>query len=160
MQKNKNHEYFMKEAIKLSLKGMQNDDGGPFGAVVVKNNEIIAKGNNEVTSQNDPTMHAEIVAIRNACKTLSTFDLSDCILYTSCEPCPMCLGAVYWSRFERVYYANTKEDAANIEFDDEFIYEELELTKENRKLPMEQLMRNDAIEVFKKWEEKSDKIKY
>ena len=156
----KNNEYFMQKAIELSEQGMENDEGGPFGAVMVRDGEIIAEGNNQVTSENDPTMHAEIVVIRNACTKLNTFDLSGCTLYTSCEPCPMCLGAIYWAHLDRVYYANTKEDAAQIGFDDEFIYAELDLDKDNRKLPIQQLLREQAIEVFGKWEEKEDKIKY
>lgn len=156
----KNNKYFMQRAIELSLDGMKSDDGGPFGAVIVRDGEIIAEGNNQVTSVNDPTMHAEIVAIRKACKELDTFDLSGCTLYTSCEPCPMCLGAIYWAHVEKVFYANTKEDAAYIGFDDAFIYEELDLDNDSRKLPMQQISRESAIEVFKKWDEKEDKIKY
>lgn len=154
------NEIFMQKAIDLSLDGMNSDDGGPFGAVIVKGGEIIAQGNNQVTSENDPTMHAEIVAIREACKKLNTFDLSGCTLYTSCESCPMCLGAIYWAHLDRVYYANTKEDAAQIGFDDAFIYEELSLDKNKRKLLMQQMSRREAIEVFQKWEEKEDKIIY
>ena len=153
-------EKFMQKAIELSLDGMKSDDGGPFGAVIVKNSEIIAKGNNQVTSKNDPTMHAEIVAIRKACKELDTFDLSGCTLYTSCEPCPMCLGAIYWAHLDSVYYANTKEDAAKIGFDDAFIYKELDLDKDKRRLLMQQISREEAVDVFRKWEEKEDKIEY
>ncbi|MEN8252540.1 MAG: nucleoside deaminase, partial [Patescibacteria group bacterium] len=147
-------------AIELSEHGMNDNEGGPFGAVIVKDGEIIAQGNNEVTSKNDPTMQAEIVAIRKACEKLEDFNLSGCELYTTCEPCPMCLGAVYWSRLDGVFYANTKEDAAKIGFDDEFIYKELDLNKDKRKMPMEQLMHNEALEVFQKWEKKEDKIRY
>jgi len=150
----------MQKAIDLSLSGMQLNDGGPFGAVIVKNGEIIAQGNNQVTSQNDPTMHAEIVVIRRACKKLNTFDLTGCALYTSCEPCPMCLGAIYWAHLDEVFYANVKEDATKIGFDDTFIYDELDLDKDSRKLPMQQLLRKQAIEVFQKWEEKEDKVTY
>ncbi len=153
-------EKFMSRTIELSRKGMEENDGGPFGAVIVRDGQIIAEGNNKVTSANDPTMHAEVVAIRKACKDLDTFDLSGCTLYTSCEPCPMCLGAIYWAHLDSVYYANTKEDAAYIGFDDAFIYEELDLDMDNRKLPMQQISREQAIEVFKKWGEKEDKIKY
>lgn len=150
----------MKRAIALSLQGMQDRDGGPFGAVIVKDGEIIAEGNNQVTSQNDPTMHAEVVAIRCACEKLGTFDLTGCVLYTNCEPCPMCVGAVYWSHLDAVYYANTKEDAATIGFDDQFIYEELALDKAQRQLPMEQLLHDEAMEAFHAWEQKEDKIAY
>ena len=160
MQVERSDEYFMQKAIKLPLDGMNSDDGGPFGAVIVKEDKIIAQGNNRVTSENDPTMHAEIVAIRRACKKLNTFDLSSCILYTSCEPCLMCLGAIYWAHLDKVYYANTKEDAAKIGFDDEFIYAELDLDKDNRKLPMQQLSHEQAIEVFQRWAEKEDKVEY
>jgi len=156
----KSDSYFMQRTIDLSLDGMNSEDGGPFGAIIVKDSEIIAQGNNQVISENDPTMHAEIVAIRRACKKLDTFDLSGCTLYTSCEPCPMCLGAIYWAHLDKVYYANTKEDAAKIGFDDAFIYEELDLDKNKRKLPMQQLSREQAIQVFQKWEEKEDRIEY
>ena len=151
---------FMARAIALSLEGMNDEDGGPFGAVIVKSGEIIAEGNNRVTSENDPTMHAEIVAIRRACEKLGTFDLTGCTLYTSCEPCPMCLGAAYWAHIDRIYYANTKEDAAAINFDDQFIYEELDREKSERKLPAHQLMRDEALVAFRGWEEKKDKIEY
>jgi len=160
MTRNISDEYFMQKAIKLSLSGMQSDDGGPFGAVIVKKDEIIAEGNNQVTSENDPTMHAEIVAIRRACKKLGIFDLTGCTLYTSCEPCPMCLGAIYWAHLDRIYYANTKEDAVQIGFDDAFIYAELDLDSNKRKLPMQQMLREHAIKVFQKWEDKEDKIEY
>ncbi len=153
-------EKFMQRAIELSRLGMTNDEGGPFGAVVVRGDEVIAEGNNKVTSENDPTMHAEVTAIRNACKSLGTFDLSGCEIYTSCEPCLMCLGAIYWARLDKIYYANTKEDAAEIGFDDKFIYEELDLPKEKRKLKMEQLLHTEAKKVFKEWEEKEERIKY
>ncbi|HSQ98032.1 MAG TPA: nucleoside deaminase [Rickettsiales bacterium] len=151
---------FMQEAIKCSFDGMNSNAGGPFGAVIVKDGEIIARGWNKVTSTNDPTAHAEIVTIREACKKLSTFDLSGCELYTSCEPCPMCLAAIYWSKIGKIYYGNTKKDAANIGFDDDFIYEEFALPIEKRSIPMEQLDREDSIKSFEKWAEKNDKIKY
>ena len=137
-------EKFMREAIRLSVENVTSGNGGPFGCVIVKNGEIIARGVNNVTSHNDPTAHAEVTAIRNACKELGTFQLDDCEIYTSCEPCPMCLGAIYWARPSRMYYANTKKDAAEIEFDDDFIYKEMELPYENRKLPTTQLMRDSS----------------
>jgi len=118
-----NHEYFMEKAIELSLDNMRSGKGGPFGAIIVKDGKIVGSGANHVTSENDPTAHAEVVAIRDACKNLGTFQLDDCIIYTSCEPCPMCLGAIYWARPKAIYYANTRVDAANIGFDDDFIYE-------------------------------------
>lgn len=150
---------FMQEAIALSLKSV-NSDGGPFGAVIVKDEEIIAKAHNQVTSTNDPTAHAEIVAIRQACKILQTFQLNGCQLYTSCEPCPMCLGAIYWARLDQVYYANTKADAAQIGFDDQFIYDELDLPISDRQLPMIQFMPNEALAAFQKWASKIDKMEY
>ena len=150
----------MQEAIKCSLFGMDNNAGGPFGAVIVKDNEIIAKGWNKVTSTNDPTAHAEVTAIREACKKLGTFDLSGCELYTSCEPCPMCLSAIYWARIKKIYYANTRKDAADINFDDDFIYKEIPLPLEKRAIPMEQVERDDAIKVFEKWSKKQDKKEY
>lgn len=155
-----NKEELMSKAINLSEYGMDNNFGGPFGAVIVKNGEVIAEGFNNVTSSNDPTAHAEITAIRNACKKLNTFDLSGCELYTSCEPCPMCLAAIYWARIEKIYYANTKEDAANINFDDDFIYQEFAKPKNNRSIPVEQIGREGAIKIFNKWSEKIDKIEY
>lgn len=142
----------MREAIRLSIENVESGRGGPFGAVVVKDGKIIARGTNEVTSTNDPTAHAEVVAIRNACKVLGTFQLDGCEIYTSCEPCPMCLGAIYWARPEKIYFANTKEDAAAIDFDDHFIYREIELPKEHRSLPTEQILRDEALEAFAKWE--------
>lgn len=151
---------FMREAIRLSLENMEKNSGGPFGAVVVKNGEIVGKWRNQVTSKNDPTAHAEMVAIRDACQNLWTFELNWCELYTSCEPCPMCLGAIYWARFDKVYYGNTKEDAADINFDDQYIYEELELPIDKRKLSMQQFLRDEAIKVFQRWSEKQDKILY
>ena len=156
----KEKEGFMREAIRLSIENMRAGNGGPFGAVVVKDGKIIARGFNQVTSTNDPTAHAEVVAIREACKVLNSFQLDDCELYTSCEPCPMCLGAIYWARPSKMYYANTKKDAANIGFDDQFIYEELELTLDKRQLSAEQLLQDEAIVAFKEWEEKINKIVY
>ncbi|MBK8968502.1 MAG: nucleoside deaminase [Lewinellaceae bacterium] len=142
----------MREAIRLSIENVESGRGGPFGAVVVKDGAIIARGTNEVTSTNDPTAHAEVVAIRNACKALGTYQLDGCEIYTSCEPCPMCLGAIYWARPDKMYYGNTKEDAAAIQFDDQFIYQEIELPKDRRHLPTEQLLRDEALEAFAKWE--------
>ncbi|TNE52834.1 MAG: nucleoside deaminase [Bacteroidetes bacterium] len=156
----KEKEAFMREAIRLSLENMRAGKGGPFGAVVVRNGEIIARGFNQVTSSNDPTAHAEVVAIREACKVLGTFQLDDCEIYTSCEPCPMCLGAIYWARPKKIYYANTKKDAADIGFDDQFIYEEIEIPLEDRKLSCEQLLPEEAIEAFREWQSKQDKIEY
>ena len=151
---------YMVEAIRLSIEKMQAGFGGPFGAVIVKDGKIIARGFNNVTSSNDPTAHAEVDAIRKACKELGTFQLDDCELYTSCEPCPMCLGAIYWARPKVVYYGNTKADAANIGFDDQFIYDEIEKPLADRSIPMIQFMANEALEGFKKWEAKPDKTEY
>lgn len=151
---------FMRKAIAMADQGMQTGKGGPFGAIVVKNGEIVATGCNQVTSTNDPTAHAEVVAIRNACTALGSFQLEDCEIYTSCEPCPMCLGAIYWARPKRVFYANTKVDAAKIEFDDQFIYDELELPLENRGIPFVQILREEALSTFNNWAAKQDKIEY
>ena len=151
---------FMEEAIALSIESVHSGKGGPFGAVIVKNGEIIAKTHNQVTSTNDPTAHAEIMAIRQACQVLQTFQLDGCELYTSCEPCPMCLGAIYWARLDRVYYGNTKADAADINFDDQFIYEELDLPINERRLPMVQMLRDEALQAFQLWSEVVDKIEY
>jgi len=155
-----NHKYFMRRAIELAQIGVDNNAGGPFGAVIVKDGKIIAEAHNEVTSTNDPTAHAEVMAIRKACKDLNTFQLDDCTLYTSCEPCPMCLGAIYWARPKQVFYAGERADAAAVAFDDQFIYDELEKEIEKREIPFMQLLREEAIPVFKKWEIKSDKTKY
>jgi len=151
---------FMREAIALSMRMMQRGKGGPFGAVVVCGNKIVGRGCNLVTSANDPTAHAEIVAIRQACKKLKTFRLDDCDLYTSCEPCPMCLSAIYWARLRKVYYGNTRKDAARIAFDDEQIYREVALPLGRRQLSMKQLLRNEAIKAFNEWERKPDKVLY
>jgi guanine deaminase len=153
-------EKFMQEAIRLSREGMLSNSGGPFGCVVVKGNEIIGKGCNKVTSTNDPTAHAEVTAIRDACKNLNTFQLEGCEIYTSCEPCPMCMGAIYWARPSKVYYANTRNDAANIGFDDSMIYEELTAPLNNRKITIECIGRNDAMKVFDEWNNKQDKTEY
>ena len=151
---------FMRKAIALSIDNVKNNLGGPFGAVIVKDGKIIATGANCVTSQNDPTAHAEVTAIRNACKELGLFQLDDCEIYTSCEPCPMCLGAIYWARPKAVYYGNTKLDAAKIDFDDQFIYDELELPLEKRNLKMQQLLGNEAIKAFELWQNDTKKIEY
>ena len=150
---------FMAKAIELSINSA-NTIGGPFGSVIVKDNKIIAEGSNKVTSSNDPTAHGEIVAIREACKNLNTFDLSGCEIYTSCEPCPMCLSAIYWARIDKIYYANTREDAKNIDFDDSFIYLEVAKKINERKIKMKQMNREEALEAFKIWKNKEDKIKY
>ncbi len=150
---------FMMKAIKLSIESAQSK-GGPFGSVIVKNNKIIAEGSNKVTMNNDPTAHGEIVAIRLACQKLNTFNLLECDLYSSCEPCPMCLSAIYWSRIENIFYANTRIDAKNIDFDDSFIYSEINKNLENRKIKMYQMHRDEALEAFKIWKNKEDKIKY
>lgn len=154
------HELFMQRAIELSQQGMDSGVGGPFGCVIVKDGIIVGEGSNAVTSSNDPTAHAEVVAIRNACKNLGTFQLDGCILYTSCEPCPMCLGAIYWARPDKVYYANTREDAADIGFDDDFIYQEIHVPFAARKIPFEQIARNASLKVFHAWKSKNDKTLY
>ena len=151
---------FMREAIRLSIRMMRRGEGGPFGAVVAQHGRIVGRGWNLVTSTNDPTAHAEIVAIREACKRLKTFQLQDCDLYTSCEPCPMCLSAIYWARFRNVFYANTRKDAARIKFDDDFIYREVALPIGRRKLRMKQLLHKEALAAFAEWERKPDKILY
>jgi len=146
------HEKFMRMAIMLSEKNVKESLGGPFGAVIVKDGKVLSKSGNKVTTTNDPTAHAEVSAIRIACKKLKSFDLSGCTIYTSCEPCPMCLSAIYWARIPIIYYANTKSDAAAIGFDDQFIYEELEKPVHLRKIPVNQLLRNEAQQAFKLWE--------
>ena len=150
---------FMQQAIQLSVDNID-EGGGPFGAVIVKDGEIVATGANRVVPNNDPTAHAEVTAIRNACKKLGTFCLDGCTVYTSCEPCPMCLSALYWARVKRICYANTKSDAAEIEFDDTFIYDQLDLPYENRAIQCDHFMRNEAIAAFKKWASKTDKKCY
>jgi len=151
---------FMKEAIRLSVANVEEGKGGPFGAVIVKDGVIIARGANSVTSTNDPTAHAEVVAIRNACAALGTFQLDGCEIYTSCEPCPMCLGAIYWARPEKMFFGNSKEDAAAIDFDDQFIYEELAKPIAQRTLFTQQIMRNEAMEAFNKWSTSTKKTEY
>ncbi|HEY5406357.1 MAG TPA: nucleoside deaminase [Ginsengibacter sp.] len=153
-------EKFMMEAITLSKKAIENNEGGPFGCIVVKNDKIIGRGNNKVIIENDPTAHAEVMAIRDACKNLGTFQLDDCEIYTSCEPCPMCLGAIYWARPKVIYYANTRNDAASVGFDDSMIYDEIKCDNEERKIPLINLCRNDALTVFKSWADKNDKTLY
>jgi guanine deaminase len=150
---------FMKRAIELSIKSV-NSGTGPFGAVIVKDDKIISEGFNTVTLTNDPTSHAEIVAIRMACKSLVNFSLEECDLYTTCEPCPMCLSAIYWARINKIYYANTRSDAQKIDFSDSMIYEELNKTIEDRKIPMHQMMRDEALKAFDLWDKKKDKVKY
>lgn len=150
----------MLEAIALSSNGIHNNEGGPFGCVIVKGDEIVGRGNNRVTSSNDPTAHAEIVAIRDACANLGTFQLDGCEVYTSCEPCPMCLGAIYWARPKIVYYANSRQDAAGIGFDDSMIYDEFTCELEKRKIPIVALSRDEAYKIFQEWEKKTDKVKY
>ncbi|MBT0608630.1 nucleoside deaminase [Aequorivita echinoideorum] len=152
--------YFIKRAIQLAEEGMKSNAGGPFGAVIVKNDKIIAEGFNQVTSSNDPTAHAEVVAIRKACDKLKSFQLEDCIVYTSCEPCPMCLGAIYWARPKAVFYACTKEDAAAIGFDDHFIYEEIEKDIENRRIKFINMERAEGVKVFEQWAKKEEKTEY
>ena len=149
----------MKRAIELSIKSV-NDGTGPFGAVIVKDNKIISEGFNTVTLTNDPTSHAEIVAIRNACKVLNNFSLEGYDLYTTCEPCPMCLSAIYWARINKIYYANTRSDAQKIDFSDSMIYEELNKTIKDRKISMHQMLREEAIKAFELWDKKTDKVKY
>ncbi len=150
---------FMLDAIQLSKQNI-NEGGGPFGAVIVKDGQIIATGVNRVTNENDPTAHAEVKAIREACKKLKTFDLSGCSIYTSCEPCPMCLGAIYWAHIDKVFYGNNKSDARNIGFDDSFIYDELELPINKRKVEFIQLLPEEAIKAFQQWNAKEDKVEY
>jgi tRNA(Arg) A34 adenosine deaminase TadA len=150
---------FMKRAIELSIKSVSSGTG-PFGSVLVKDNQIIAEGFNTVTANNDPTSHAEIVAIRIACKELRNFSLEGCDLYTTCEPCPMCLSAIYWARISKIYYAHTRVDAQKIDFSDAMIYEELNKTIKDRKIPMHQMMRDEALKAFNLWDNKKDKVKY
>ena len=151
---------FMRKAIRLSMENVQSDNGGPFGTIIVKNGKIIATGVNEVTKSNDPTAHAEMIAIRNACEKLNSFQLDGCDIYCSCEPCPMCLGAIYWARPKSIYFANSKKDAAEINFDDNVIYQEIKLPIHERKLTTTQLLRNEAQSVFLQWQESQNKIEY
>ena len=149
---------FMERAVELSLKGSSEGKGGPFGAVIVKNGKIIGEAYNQVTSTNDPTAHAEVMAIRDACKNLNSFDLTDCEIYTSCEPCPMCLGAIYWSKVLKIYYGNSREDAKKTGFDDAFIYDEIPLPLSERKIEMIQLGQKEALKVFEMWDVNEKKI--
>ena len=151
---------FMDEAIQAAIKGLEANEGGPFGCVVVKDGKIVGRGNNKVTSTNDPTAHAEVLAIRDACNNLRSFQLEGCVIYASSEPCPMCLGAIYWARPDKVYFGCNHEDAAKIGFDDEFIYKEIQLPIEKRSIPFEKFARNRALEAFEKWEDKENKIEY
>lgn len=151
---------FMRAAIKLANDGMRSGRGGPFGCVVVRRGEIVGRGNNRVTSTNDPTAHAEVVAIRDACAVLKTFQLEDCELYTTCEPCPMCLSAIYWARIPHTFYGNTRADAAAIGFDDDFIYQQVALPLEQRARKMESVLREEAQVTFQEWSRKNDKIRY
>src|SRR6201981_3939371 len=151
---------FMTRAIQLSIEAVQSGRGGPFGAVIVNQGKIVAEAANQVTSTNDPTAHAEVLAIRRACEVLGCFELKDCELYTSCEPCPMCLGAIYWARVDRVYYGSVAADAAQAGFDDSFIYREIEQPFSARKIPMAQMMREQALAGFRAWLEKPNKIPY
>jgi tRNA(Arg) A34 adenosine deaminase TadA len=150
---------FMKRAIELSVESV-NKGGGPFGSVVVKDNQILAEGSNKVTPTNDPTAHGEIVAIREACKKINNFSLKGCELYSTCEPCPMCLSAIYWAKINKIYYANTREDARKIDFDDSLIYSEFNKNIKERRIPMIQIMRNEALTAFNLWSKKKDKVKY
>ena len=153
------NEELMRKAIKLSENSVRNG-GGPFGAVIAKDGEIIAEGSNRVTIDNDPTAHAEVCTIRKACEKLGTFDLKGCVIYTSCEPCPMCFGAIYWAHLEKIYYANDRKDAGKIGFDDDFIYEEIAIEPQYRKKPSEIILQNEAINAFKMWTLKDDKSEY
>lgn len=154
------HEKFMRIAIELSEQNVKDGLGGPFGAVIVKDGEVVAASANTVVPTNDPTAHAEVSAIRLACQKLGTFNLKGCVIYTSCEPCPMCLGAIYWAHLDHIYFANTKADAAAVGFDDQFIYEEIDRRMEHRKLPIVQIMRNEAQKAFKLWQISDLKIDY
>ncbi len=157
---NENDEEFLREAIRLSMQGPAQRAGGPFGAVVVKDGQIIGRGFNRVTSTNDPTAHAEVLAIREACAHLGNFQLEGCTVYASCEPCPMCLGAIYWARPDRVVFAAGQADAARIGFDDQFIYEQIDIKPSARSIPMIQMLRQDALSAFEAWEKLEDKIEY
>jgi tRNA(Arg) A34 adenosine deaminase TadA len=151
---------FMARAIQLSVDNVRSGKGGPFGAIVVKEGNVIAEGVNRVTASNDPTAHAEVIAIREACHRLQIFQLKDCELYTSCEPCPMCLGAIYWAHISRVYYGNVASDAAKIGFDDSMIYQEFTMAPAQRRIPMVQMMHKEALAAFRTWEERADKVRY
>jgi guanine deaminase len=154
------HEKFMQMAIDLAMEGMTSQTGGPFGCVIVRDGEVVGKGCNSVSSTNDPTAHAEVMAIRDACKNLNTFQLEGCYVYTSCEPCPMCLGAIYWARTAKVYYGCTRTDAAAFQFDDDFIYKELDLPFHDRQIPLYQCNRKESVKLFKAWKEMDGKTEY
>lgn len=154
------HEKMMRRAVELAREGMNANAGGPFGCVVARGEEIVGEGNNQVTSTNDPTAHAEVVAIRNACTRLGTFQLNGCTVYTSCEPCPMCLGAILWARPDAIYFAGTRDDAAEAGFDDEYFYTQMALDNDGRELPLQPLLRDEARAVFRSWIEKPDKVEY
>lgn len=154
------HLAFLQQAIELASANVESGEGGPYGAIIVKNERVIAASANKVTLNNDPTAHAEIMAIRQACETLDDFRLNGCVLYSSCEPCPMCLGAIYWSRLDKVYYACNRFDAAAANFDDSFIYNEIKLSPANRKIPMLHIDLANACEPFKRWHDKTDKVTY
>ncbi|TCO08355.1 nucleoside deaminase [Natronoflexus pectinivorans] len=156
---NDKNDKFMRMAIELANDSIKRG-GGPFGAIVVKEGEVVGKGSNQVTNHNDPTAHAEVLAIREACKNLKTYNLSDCILYTSCEPCPMCLGAIYWARIPKIFFGNTRKDAAKIGFDDDFIYREIGVSMDQRSILMEPLLTSEAISTFKMWQTMPDKTEY
>ena len=151
---------FMRRAIALAEEGMDKGAGGPFGAIVVKDGKVIAEGYNKVTSTNDPTAHAEVTAIRSACEALKSFQLDGCVIYTSCEPCPMCLGAIYWARPDKVFYGANREDAAAIDFDDQFIYDEIAKDMDDRQIPFYKVLREEAVPVFTKWSQKEEKTEY
>lgn len=153
------HTGFMAKAINLAEISVANG-GGPFGAIIVKDGKVVAEGSNCVTLDNDPTAHAEVTVIRKACKELDTFDLSGCQIYTSCEPCPMCLAAIYWARIDKIYYGCNKTDAKDIGFDDSFIYDQIDLKPEKRSIPAVNIMREEALTAFRLWEKKEDKIEY
>jgi len=157
---NEQDKEFMRRAIELAQTGIDGGQGGPFGAIVVKDGEIIGEGCNQVTSTNDPTAHAEVVAIREACRSLNSFQLEDCVIYTSCEPCPMCLGAIYWARPAKMFFACNREDAANVGFDDRLIYEEIERPIEDRRIKSINFLREEGLRVFENWANKSDKTEY
>lgn len=159
MENQEQHKRFMQMAIELANMSVATG-GGPFGSIIVRNGEVIARGTNNVTKLNDPTAHAEVQAIRNACAELEDFNLKGCTLYASCEPCPMCLSAIYWAGIERIYYANTREDAAAINFDDSLIYEQIPLAPNKRQIPAEQLLRDEALKTFRLWQQKEDKVEY
>jgi tRNA(Arg) A34 adenosine deaminase TadA len=154
------HEKYMRAAIGLADEGLRSRRGGPFGCIIVRNGEVVGRGNNRVTSTNDPTAHAEVTAIRDACARLQTFQLTDAVLYTSCEPCPMCLAAIYWARIPTVYYGNTRADAAAIGFDDDFIYRQMPLPPEQRAIRMQPLLREEALGSFQQWAATENRIKY